>query len=63
MRVVVQRVAEARVDIGGRTVAQIDAGLLVFLGVETGDAETEADYIARKVAGLRVFPDLSLIHI
>ncbi|GAB4388132.1 MAG: D-aminoacyl-tRNA deacylase [Thermodesulfovibrionales bacterium] len=57
MRALVQRVREAGVSSSGQTVASIGRGLLVFLGVARGDAEEDADYLARKVAGLRVFED------
>jgi len=57
VRAVVQRVARAAVEIGGREVARIGRGLLVLLGVGEGDAEADADYMARKIADLRVFED------
>jgi D-tyrosyl-tRNA(Tyr) deacylase len=57
MRAVVQRVTKARVTVGDTTVGAIETGLLVFLGVETGDDARDAAYIADKIAGLRVFED------
>lgn len=57
MRAVVQRVAQASVTVEGGAVARIGAGLLVLLGVGARDGEAEADYVAGKVAGLRIFPD------
>ncbi len=57
MRAVVQRVARAGVEIDGRQVARIGRGLLVLLGVGEGDGEPEADYMARKMADLRIFED------
>jgi len=57
MRAVAQRVAEARVRVGGRVVGEIAKGLLVYLGVGTGDDEAAAVYMADKLAGLRVFED------
>lgn len=57
MRAVVQRVSEARVAVGGRTVAAIGPGLLVLIGVGVGDTQADADYIARKIAELRIFED------
>jgi len=57
MRAVVQRVSSASVTVEGRRVASIAAGLLVLLGVRDGDGTDEADWIARKVAALRVFED------
>jgi D-tyrosyl-tRNA(Tyr) deacylase len=57
MRAVVQRVSEASVVVDGQTVGQIGVGFLVLLGVRRGDALEDAAYLARKIAGLRVFPD------
>jgi D-tyrosyl-tRNA(Tyr) deacylase len=57
MRAVAQRVAEARVRVGGRVVGEIGRGLLVYLGVGAGDDEAAAAYLADKVVGLRVFED------
>ncbi len=57
MRAVVQRVARASVEAAGATVGAIGRGLLVFLGVEADDAQTDADYIVNKAIGLRVFDD------
>lgn len=52
-----QRVSSASVSAGGQTVARIDTGLLVLLGVALGDAEEDARYLAGKVARLRIFED------
>lgn len=57
MRAVVQRVSSASVVVEGRPVGEIGPGLLVLLGVATTDAEGDADYLAEKIAGLRVFED------
>jgi D-tyrosyl-tRNA(Tyr) deacylase len=57
MRAVVQRVSRAYVKVAGKTVGLIDAGLLVLLGVAQNDAETDADYLANKITGLRIFED------
>jgi len=57
MRAVVQRVRNARVDIAGRTVGEIDQGLLVFLGVGGEDSEKDSEYLADKTANLRIFSD------
>ncbi|MBI4609658.1 MAG: D-tyrosyl-tRNA(Tyr) deacylase [Candidatus Rokubacteria bacterium] len=57
MRAVVQRVSEARVVVSGRMVAAIGPGLLVLVGAGARDTEADADYIARKVAELRIFED------
>lgn len=57
MRAVVQRVTDARVEVAGQTVGEIGAGFLVFLGVARDDKNTDADYLAEKIANLRVFND------
>jgi len=57
MRAVVQRVSRASVTVEGNVVGQIGAGLLVLLGVAGGDDEEAADYLAEKIAGLRLFED------
>jgi len=57
MRAVVQRVSRASVTVDNRPVASIGRGLLVLLGVARGDAATDAEYLARRVIGLRVFDD------
>jgi len=61
MRAVVQRVSRARVSVDGQTVretaGEIGLGLLVLLGVGAGDARTDADYLAEKTIGLRIFED------
>src|SRR3984885_6711240 len=57
MRALVQRVTRASVDVGGELVGEIGPGLLVLLGVTHDDGVSEADWIAAKIRGLRVFPD------
>lgn len=57
MRAVVQRVSGARVEVGERLVGEIERGLVVLLGVGRGDTEADADYLARKIVGLRIFDD------
>ena len=57
MRAVVQRVSRASVQVEGKTVGGIDLGLLVLLGVGHEDTETDADYLADKITGLRIFED------
>ena len=57
MRVVIQRVSQARVVADGRTTGAIASGLLVFLGVARYDTRADADYLADKLTGLRIFPD------
>jgi D-aminoacyl-tRNA deacylase len=57
MRAVVQRVSFASVTVGERTVGHIGPGLLVLLGVESGDGPEDVQFIAGKIADLRVFED------
>ena len=57
MRAVIQRVSRAGVTVAEATVGEIGVGLLVLLGVGHGDTETDASYLAEKIAGLRVFED------
>ncbi|HUK24274.1 MAG TPA: D-aminoacyl-tRNA deacylase [Terriglobales bacterium] len=57
MRAVVQRVSRAQVSVGGELAGQIGRGLLVLLGVGQGDTEADADYLAEKITGLRIFED------
>jgi D-tyrosyl-tRNA(Tyr) deacylase len=57
MRALIQRVSEARVDIEGNMVAKIGEGILVFLGVEKGDTESDLAYLVKKVSNLRIFED------
>ena len=56
MITLVQRVTRAAVRVDGAVVAQIGKGLLLFVGVERGDSDADADETARKVAALRIFP-------
>jgi len=58
MRVVLQRVLEASVRIDGRVQSSIGAGLLILLGVEADDNQEEADWLAGKLARMRIFPDV-----
>jgi len=53
----VQRVAEAKVAVGGETVGAIGRGILALIGVERGDGEAEAQRLADKVLAYRMFPD------
>lgn len=57
MRVVLQRVKHAKVDIDGQTVGQIEKGLLLLVGIKTGDTEEDLRYVADKLTGLRIFED------
>ena len=57
MKAVLQRVLSAGVTIDGQTVAQIGPGLMILLGIAEGDTSKEAQFLAEKVAGLRIFSD------
>jgi D-aminoacyl-tRNA deacylase len=57
MRAVIQRVSRAQVAVRGEIVGQIGPGLLVLLGVGREDTESDAIYLAEKIAGLRIFED------
>ena len=57
MRAVVQRVARAKVSVSGEITGEIGVGLLVLLGVSARDTEADADYLADKIANLRIFED------
>ena len=57
MRAVVQRVTQAEVTIAGEVSGRIARGLVVLVGVEAGDMEADADWLARKIAALRIFAD------
>ena len=59
MRVVVQRVTQARVTIEGQTVGEIGTGLVVLLGIASDDTHDDADYLASKIVALRIFDDLA----
>ncbi len=57
MRVVLQRVSRAVVRADGKTIAEIGKGLLILVGVKVGDSEKDAEFLAEKCSGLRVFED------
>lgn len=57
MRLVIQRVKEASVTIGGELVSAIGPGLFILVGVENGDTFSDAEWLAAKVSGLRIFND------
>ncbi|MBK8228540.1 MAG: D-tyrosyl-tRNA(Tyr) deacylase [Flavobacteriales bacterium] len=57
MRAVIQRVSSASVRIDGREHARIASGLLVLLGIETGDSEADLEWLCGKIIRMRVFPD------
>ena len=56
MRAVVQRVDRARVTVDGEVSGEIGRGLLVYVGVAVGDGQTQAQWLSKKVAELRIFP-------
>ena len=57
MRAVIQRVAQAKVEVEGKTIGQIGHGLLVYLGVGQDDTENDAQFMADKLVNLRIFSD------
>jgi len=57
MKAVLQRVREARVEVDGRVAGAVGRGICLLVGVEKGDETADADYLARKAAELRIFPD------
>ena len=57
MRAVIQRVREAQVKVAGQTIGQIAQGMLVFLGIAHDDSTASADYLVKKITGLRIFED------
>lgn len=69
MRIVIQRVSQASVVVDSEQISSIDKGLLILVGVEEGDTEKDAEWLASKTANLRIFSDedgimnLSLISI
>ncbi len=57
MKAVIQRVSQASVKVKGETIAAIDKGLLVLVGIGKGDSEKDAEFLAKKISGLRMFED------
>ena len=57
MKAVVQRVTEARLSVGGDLISEIGLGFVVYFGVAEGDSKDKADFLAKKIGGLRVFED------
>ena len=57
MRVVIQRVSEASVSIEGNVCGSVKTGMIILLGIETGDTENDADKLANKISKLRIFSD------
>lgn len=59
MRAVVQRVSRSKVTVAGEVTGEIGFGLMVLLGVAEGDTQEDAVYLAEKLVGLRIFPDVN----
>lgn len=57
MRAVLQRVSKAKVEIEGKLKSEIQAGMLVLLGIESADSQTDADWLCAKLSKLRIFSD------
>ena len=57
MKLVIQNVNKAKVEVEDKTVGQIEKGYMVLLGVKKGDTKENADYLARKLCNLRIFED------
>ncbi len=57
MRAIAQRVKKTELRVDGALISEIPFGLTVFLGVKVGDTEKDAAYLAKKIAGLRIFED------
>ena len=57
MRVLLQRVSMASVNIGGEKISEIGSGLMILLGIATGDDQTDVEWLCGKIARMRVFPD------
>lgn len=57
MKILVQKVLNASVTVNQQLVSQIGQGFLLFIGVEKGDVKTQADFLAKKIANLRIFED------
>ena len=69
MRAVIQRVSKASVEVEGKIISQIDAGVVVLLGIESADSQEDIVWLSRKIANLRIFSDtegvmnLSLLNV
>lgn len=57
MRLVIQRVLKSSVEVEGKEISRIGKGLLILVGVENGDTEKNAEWLAAKTANMRIFPD------
>ena len=57
MRILVQRSGKSSVSVDGKVVGKIDSGLVLFVGFTDGDSMSQIEYLAKRVANLRIFPD------
>ena len=57
MRIVIQRVSEASVSVGGKVISKINAGMMILLGIEDADTEEDIEYLCNKLTKLRIFSD------
>ncbi len=57
MRVVIQRVSQAKVEVSGKVIGQTEKGLLIFLGIENADTQEDIDWLVHKIKNLRIFND------
>lgn len=57
MKIVLQRVSEAKVEVDNKTVGEISKGLLLLIGVEDGDEPADADWLSQKILNMRIFSD------
>lgn len=57
MRIVIQRCREASVSVGGELISSVGPGMMVLVGVENGDTEADADWLAAKTVALRIYDD------
>jgi D-tyrosyl-tRNA(Tyr) deacylase len=57
MRLLLQRVREASVEVDNQLISHIDTGLLIFIGIEESDNENDASWLAQKTTAMRIFPD------
>ncbi|MBO5223147.1 MAG: D-tyrosyl-tRNA(Tyr) deacylase [Clostridia bacterium] len=57
MKAVIQRVTKTTLKVDGELISEIGKGLVVYLGVQTGDVQASADYLAKKISAMRIFED------
>ena len=57
MRIVIQRVSEASVSVGGELISKIEKGMMILLGIEDADTEEDVDWLCNKLTKLRIFSD------